>query len=238
MHLQFHLTVKLIWKWCHHSTGGQQKHAWQNKSNGHNKAAQSVSVQTRCMFWYFFPHLWCFSCGVCVHAERRGHRFTGSPVSYLPSPTKSLQTARSSALLPPCMGEIHTPPRLDVPLQAFHHLFLIPEIPPLCHNMGPTCLSFWTSLRRRLKLVTRGAMSRGAMAPRFSAHSPRFLSLFSIEPSRVLLCLQKSAGSDRKPPFSLLLSLCTSLEVEKAKQTSPIRLGEDRNVYMLVCRKR
>lgn len=65
-----------------------------------------------------------------------------------------------------------------------------------------------------------------------------FSVFFSVEPSRVLLCLQKSAGSDRKPPFSLRLSICTSLEVEKAKQTSPIRLGEDRNVCMLVCRKR
>lgn len=38
------------------------------------------------------------------------------------------------------MVEIYTPAP-ETP-QAFHHLFLIPEITPPCRNMGSECLSF------------------------------------------------------------------------------------------------
>lgn len=147
-------------------------------------------------------------------------------------------------LLLPCMGEIHTPPRPDAPLRAFHHLFLIPEIPPLCHNMGPTCLSFWTSLRRRFKLVTRWAVSEGAMAPRFSKHILLdfclffFLFLSNWAVSYFVFKNQLVLTESRRPPF-----LPHSVRLQKWKKqskTSPIRLGWGVGGCMcrLVCRKR
>lgn len=190
------------------------------------------------MFWYFFfPHLWCFSCGVCAHAERRGPRFTGSPVSYLPSPAKSLQTARSSALLPPCVGEIHTPPHPNTPPPSLPpSIFNTRDTSPLPQHgaLMPVILNLIKEKLETGNTRSRERRCNGSPVPgTFSSFSVFFytsnraVSYFVFKNWLVL------TGS-RRPTF-----LPHSVRLQKWKeQSKQVQSAWGGNMYMLVRRKR
>lgn len=194
---------------------------------------RSVSIKTRCVFLVSFP-LVVLPMRCCVHAERRGPGFTGSPVSYLPRPPNLYNCKVIGAPSTPHGWNPH-PPRPDAPP---------PSLPPSIFNTRDTSPlpQHGAHMPVILNLIketfetgnTRSRERRFVFC--LSSFLPNWAASYFVFKNPLA-----QTGS-RRPPLSLPpflpRSLCLQKHQRKANESLPLGGGKEISIYIWVCVER